>query len=136
MSQKIIDGIRRAYDAFNRGDIQAAVDAANLDPDVLWSEPPEFYAGGTYHGPQEVARYLTLSYQSSAKVQSLPEELLEVGNKIFVLVHFHAWPKEGGQPREGYIADVYTVQNGRVVQMQAYSNPEEARKAVGLPSHY
>jgi ketosteroid isomerase-like protein len=136
MNKDIIEGIRSAYDAFNRGDIQGAVNAANLDPNILWSEPESFYAGGTYHGPQGVAKYLTLSYEASEKVQSLPEEILEVGDKIFVLVHFHAWPKGGGQPREGRIADVYTIRDGKVVQMQAYSEPEEARKAVGLPSHH
>jgi ketosteroid isomerase-like protein len=38
--------------------------------------------------------------------------------------------------KEGRIADVYTVHDGKVVQMQAYRDPEEARKAVGLlPNH-
>ncbi len=45
------------------------------------------------------------------------------------------WPKGGGQMREGHIADVYTVHDGKIVQMQAYGDPEEARKAVGLSPH-
>jgi ketosteroid isomerase-like protein len=135
MNKHIIDNLRRGYDAFSRGDIQGAVDALDPDPDILWSEPESFYAGGIYRGPQGVAQYLTLSYEASEKVQSLPEEILEVGDKIFVLVHFQAWPKGGGQPREGRIADVYTVQAGKIVQMQAYSDPEEARNAIGLSSH-
>ncbi len=136
MNKQIIDNLRRGYDAFSRGDIQGAIDAVDPDPDILWSEPESFYAGGIYRGRQGVAEYLTLSYEASEKVQSLPEEILEVGDKIFVLVHFQAWPKGGGQPREGRIADVYTVQDGKVIQMQAYSDPEEARKAVGLSSHH
>jgi ketosteroid isomerase-like protein len=136
MNKHIIEGIRRAYDSFSRGDIQGAVAAVDLAPDILWSEPEEFYAGGTYRGPKGVAQYLTLSYESSEKVQSLPEEILEVGDKIVVLVHFLAWPKGGGQMREGRIADVYTVQDGKIVQMQAYSDPEEACKAVGLSPHH
>jgi len=135
MNKHVIDSLRHAYDAFSRGDIQGAVDAVDLDPDILWSEPESFYAGGTYRGPQGVAEYLTLSYEASEKIQMLPEEILEVGDKIFVLVHFQAWPKGGGQPREGRIADVYTVQDGKIVQMQAYSDPEEARKALGLSPH-
>jgi ketosteroid isomerase-like protein len=135
MNKHIIDNLRRAYDAFSRGDIQGAVDAVDPDPDILWSEPESFYAGGTYRGPQGVAEYLTLSYEASEKVQSLPEEIFEVGDKIVVLVHFQAWPKGGGQMREGHIADVYTVQDGKIVQMQAYSDPEEACKAVGLSPH-
>lgn len=136
MNKQIIDNLRRGYDAFSRGDIQGAIDAVDPDPDILWSEPESFYAGGIYRGRQGVAEYLTLSYEASEKVQSLPEEILEVGDKIFVLVHFQAWPKGGGQSREGRIADVYTVQDGKVIQMQAYSDPEEARKAVGLSSHH
>jgi ketosteroid isomerase-like protein len=63
----------------------------------------------------------------------VPEEIIEVGDKIAVFLHFQAWPKGGGQPREGHIADVYTVQEGKVVQMQAYADPTEARKAIELP---
>ncbi len=82
MNKYIIEGIRRAYDAFSRGDIQGAVAAVDLAPDILWSEPEDFSAGGTHRGPQGVAQYLTRSYEASEKVQSLPEEILEVGNKI------------------------------------------------------
>lgn len=136
MNKHIIEGIRRAYDAFSHGDVQGAVDAVDLDPDILWREPEDFHAGGTYRGREGVAEYLTLSREPFEKAQSLPEEILEVGDKIVVFVHFQAWPKGGGQPIEGRIADVYTVQDGRIVQMQAYSDPEEARKAVGLlPQH-
>lgn len=132
MQEQIIEGLRHAYEAFSRGDIQSAIEAVDFSPDILWSEPESFYAGGTYHGREGVARYLTLSYSASEKVRSMPEEILEIGNKIVVFVHFQAWPKGGGQMREGHIADVYTIDNGKVVQMQAYSDPEEARKAVGL----
>lgn len=34
--------------------------------------------------------------------------------------------------REGHIADVYTIQEGKVVQMHAYADPLEARQALGL----
>lgn len=133
MYEHIIDGLRRAYAAFSRGDIRGAIDAVEFAPDILWIEPEEFYAGGTYHGPEGVARYLTLSYNASEKVQSAPEEIIEIGDTILVLVHFQAWPKGGGQPREGHIADVYTVRDEKIVRMQAYSHLNAARRAVGLP---
>lgn len=64
MNKHIIGNLRRGYDAFSRGDIQGAVEALDPDPDILWSEPEDFSAGGTYRGPQGVAEYLTLSYES------------------------------------------------------------------------
>jgi len=39
-------------------------------------------------------------------VQNVPEEMLVVGDKMAVFFHFQAWPKGGGEPREGHIADV------------------------------
>ncbi len=43
-----ITALRAAYAAFNRGDMDAAVEA--LDAHIEWSEPAEFPGGGTYHG--------------------------------------------------------------------------------------
>jgi ketosteroid isomerase-like protein len=60
----------------------------------------------------------------------LPEEIIEVGDKILVLVHLRTVPKGGGELQEGHIADVYTARDGKIVAMQAYSDPEETRKAV------
>ena len=43
------EALWQAYAAFNRNDIPAAV--AALDPQIEWTEPPEFPGGGiTYHG--------------------------------------------------------------------------------------
>ena len=50
MSKNIIDGLRYAYEAYCRGDSEEAVDAIDVDPNILWIEPKEFYAGGTYRG--------------------------------------------------------------------------------------
>jgi ketosteroid isomerase-like protein len=133
MSKNIIDGLRYAYEAYCRGDIEGAVDAIDVDPNILWIEPKEFYAGGTYRGRQGVIDYLTLAYAATEQVQNVPEEILVVGDKIAVFLHFQAWPKGGGEPREGHIADVYTVLEGKIVQMQAYADPAEARKAIGSP---
>ncbi len=92
---------------------------------------------------RRVIDYLTLAYAATEQVQNVPEEILVVGDKIAVFLHFQAWPKGGGEfqawpkgggePREGHIADVYTLHEGKVVQMQAYADPAEARKAIGSP---
>lgn len=130
MSKTMSDKLKRAYAAFSRGAIEEAVDAIEADSEIVWTEPGEFYAGGTYHGRAGVIEYLTKSYEASERVESLPEEIIEAGDKIVVFVHFQAWPKGGGQMREGHIADVYTVRDGRIVRMQAYSDPAEARRAI------
>ena len=90
MSKNIVDGLRYAYEAYCRGDIQGAVDAIAVDPDILWIEPKEFYAGGTYRGREAVIDYLTRAYSANEQVQHAPEEILVVGDKIAVFLHFQA----------------------------------------------
>jgi ketosteroid isomerase-like protein len=133
MYEQIIERLRQGYAAFSRGDVQGAVDVLDPDPGILWTEPASFHAGGTYHGRAGVLEYLTRSREPVERAESVPEEIVAVGDKLVVFVHFHAWPKGGGTPREGRIADVYTVQDGKIVQMHAYSDQDEARRAVGLP---
>jgi ketosteroid isomerase-like protein len=135
MSKHIIDGLRNAYEASCRGDSEGAVDAIDVDPHILWIEPNEFYAAGTYLGREAVIDCLTLAYAATEQVQNVPEEILVVGDKIAVFFHFQAWPKGGGEPREGHIADVSTLHESKVVQMQAYADPAQARKAIGSPHH-
>jgi ketosteroid isomerase-like protein len=47
-TEKLISALRAAYAAFNRGDLDAAVELLNAQ--IEWSEPSEFPGGGTYHG--------------------------------------------------------------------------------------
>jgi hypothetical protein len=61
MNKNIIDGLRYAYEAYGRGDSEGAVDAIDVDPDILWIEPKEFYSGGTYRGREAVIDSLTLA---------------------------------------------------------------------------
>ena len=77
-------GLREAYAAFNRGDIDAAVRI--LDPDVEWIEPAEFPGGGTYHGIEGAKQYLAQSRAGAAQVISEPEQFIPVGNRIVVFV--------------------------------------------------
>ena len=58
IEQMIVD-LRAAYAAFNRGDMDAAVEP--LDAQIEWSEPAEFPGGGTYHGRDGARQYLAQS---------------------------------------------------------------------------
>ena len=55
-TKQMIIALRAAYTAFNRGDIDAAVEP--LDAQIEWSEPAEFPGGGTYHGREGAKKYL------------------------------------------------------------------------------
>ncbi len=127
---EITQALQDAYAAFNRGDIDACL--AALDPNVEWIEPTEFPGGGTYHGHAGVARYLSQSRAPWATIKSEPEKFIPAGDKIVVFVHTQVQAKADDPIVEGRIADVYTVENGSVIRMQACVDREAAMRYAGL----
>jgi ketosteroid isomerase-like protein len=121
-----ITELRRAYEAFNRGDIDSAVQF--LGPQVEWIEPDEFPGGGTYHGVGGVQKYLAQSRAGAAQVISEPERFIPVGDRMVVFVHARVLPKENGMWQDIRLADVYTIQGGKATKMRAFANREDALK--------
>ena len=73
-ARQAISALRSAYAAFNRGDMDAAVQP--LDAEIEWTEPAEFPGGGTYHGREAAKHYLTQSRAAWAEVSSEPERFI------------------------------------------------------------
>ena len=121
--------LRDAYSAFNRGDIDAAVQG--LDPQIEWIEPAEFPGGGTYHGRDGVKHYLAQSRAAWAEISSGPERFIAAGNRIVVFVHARLRPKGSDEWQDVKLADVYTVRDGKIVGMRAFADRQEALLWVG-----
>jgi len=116
--------LRAAYSAFNRGDIDAAVQS--LDPNIDWSEPTEFPGGGSYHGREGAKKYLTNSRASVAEVISQPEQFIPAGDRIVVFVYARVRPKDSTTWQEVRLADVYLFRNLTPIQMRAFADRQAA----------
>jgi len=134
--EQVIAALRGAYAAFNRGDIEAAVES--LDEQIEWTEPADFPGGGTYHGREGVKHYLSQSRAAWAEVNSEPEQFISSGNRIVVFVHARVRPKydkndnnNDNDWREVNLADVYTLSNGKITEMRAFADRQEALKWAG-----
>jgi ketosteroid isomerase-like protein len=122
--------LEKAYAAFNRGDIEATVEA--MEPDIEWTEPAEFPFGGTYHGHAGVKLYLAQSRAGWGEVRSEPERFIPSGDRIVVFVHARVRPLDSEEWREVRLADVYTFRNGKAVHMRAFADRQDALRWVGL----
>ncbi len=124
-----ITTLRDAYSAFNRGNIDAAVE--KLDAHIEWIEPVEFPGGGVYHGRDGVKQYLTQSRAAWAEVSSEPERFIAAGQRIVVFVHARVRAKGSNEWQDVRLADVYTVRGGKIVEMRAFADRQEALRWVG-----
>ena len=122
--QQRIAILRAAYSAFNRGDIDAAVQS--LDPNIDWSEPTEFPGGGSYQGRQGAKQYLTNSRASVAEVVSDPEQFIPAGDRIVVFVYARVRPKDSTAWQEVRLADVYLFRDLTPIQMKAFADRHQA----------
>jgi pimeloyl-ACP methyl ester carboxylesterase/ketosteroid isomerase-like protein len=127
--EQAIAALRGAYAAFKRGDIEAAVEP--LDEQIEWTEPVEFPGGGTYHGREGVRHYLTQSRGAWAEVNSEPEQFISAGKRIVVFFHARVRPKDNNEWRELNLADVYTVLDGKIIEMRAFADRQQALQWVG-----
>jgi ketosteroid isomerase-like protein len=125
-----INALRGAYAAFNRGDMESAVQP--LDLQIEWTEPAEFPGGGTYHGREAVKGYLTQSRAAWAEGSSEPERFIVFGNRIVVFVHARFRLKNSQQWGDMSLADVYTIRDGIAVQMRAFADRKEALNWAGV----
>lgn len=128
-TEQLIMALRGAYAAFNRGDIDAAVEP--LDAQIEWTEPAEFPGGGTYYGREGAKQYLAQSRAAWAEVISEPEKFIPAGNRIVVFVHARVRPKDSQDWQEVRLADVYTFRNGKAIQMRAFDDRQEALRWAG-----
>jgi hypothetical protein len=119
--EHVVTARRGTCAPFNGGDMTAAVEP--LDAQIQGTEPREFPRRGTYHGQDGVKQYLTQPRAAGAEVNSEPERFIMAGNRIVVLVRNH-W-------QDASLADVYTIRNGRVVEMQAFADRRQALRSVG-----
>jgi ketosteroid isomerase-like protein len=125
------EALRQAYAAFNRNDIPATVVA--LDPQIEWTEPPEFPGGGiTYRGHAGVQAYLSTSRENWTEGSSEPERFIPAGDKIVVFVHARARLKGSTEWHETRLADVFTFRNGKAIQMHAFADRHEALEWAGV----
>jgi ketosteroid isomerase-like protein len=94
MSRQNVEVVRRAYEAWNAGDLDAA--AEFLDPVIEWRMPPNFPEAGTYQGIEEVKSRLEEFLESWEEFQVEVEELIETGDRVVALTRSRAEAKASG----------------------------------------
>ena len=129
MSQENVEIVRAIYEAAERRDWDRAF--RDQHPDVELTSPPGIDAG-TYRGRAEIQRFwedwfTVFEERSSAQ----PEQFIESGDQVAVVVKFRAWPKGSSHAIEIRNGHLWSIRDGEVVSMRMFPNPDEALAAAG-----
>ena len=123
--------LRRCYAAGNRGDVDAVVGA--LAPEIEWWGHPQLPEPGPLHGPEEVGRWLEGTGDVLAEVEMIVDEMIDLGDRVVVIVRLSARGKGSGVPVEGGPdVHLWTMRDGKAVQFRWYQGTTRAFKELGL----
>jgi ketosteroid isomerase-like protein len=130
-SKKTTALLRRFYEYFNHRDLDAVLELCApeievyKDPEVI-----EMVAAFTPRGQERVAQYLRGWLDSWDNYQARPEQILESGEEVVVLVHVRARGKGSQFDIEADMADAFTVRDGKIVSLRLYIQRQDALQAI------
>jgi uncharacterized protein len=123
------DLIRRGYQAWNHGDVEAVVEF--LDPEIRWEGYTHIPESGTLTGREEVRAWLERFLEAWEELDIEVTDMIENNDRVIALVSFHGLGKGSGVEVEGGVdAHVWTVRDGRAVAVRLYQGTQEALEGV------
>lgn len=128
MSQENVEALREGYDAFGRGDLDAAF--ANFADDIVWRGTGESVpAGGTYHGIEEVrSKWLPEFAATYQDFSQSVDELLDCGDHVVALGT--ARSSVGGQQIDAPFCHVWKYSGDKVVEATFFGDSGQVLQAL------
>jgi uncharacterized protein len=131
VSQENVEVVKRAFEAFERGDLDAF--SQLQDPDIEWQTSSEDPDAATHRGREAVRRYFEQWMESFEGLRADVQECIDVGNdRVFAWTRWAGRGRASGADAEWHLAIIYTFRNGKAVRAEEYFDRGEALEAVGL----
>ncbi len=123
-----VEIVRRSLEAFDHGDIERALAAA--DPGLVTTRvDPD---GAVFHGPEGFLQALSEWVEDFTEWSNASEELIDAGDRVVARVHQVARGAGSGVPVEADYWLIFTLADGNVTRLDIYSDRGQALAAAGL----
>jgi len=126
-----VEAVRRGYEAFNRGDIEASL--TTLHPEIEWHTyivPGP--GGGTYHGHDGVRELWSDARRIFGEFRNVPEDLFEAGEHVVAFVRVEGVGTKSGIAVQARIAHVHTFREGKIRRVESFEDRDEALRVAGI----
>jgi uncharacterized protein len=133
MSQENAEAFQRAAEAFNRGDIDAVLEA--FDPEVEWHAVFQVMLGGAAtvcKGRADIREYIRELEEGFAEMHLQLGEFRDLGERLIVIGRVAGRGRNSGAEIDAPIVFVADYKAGRIFRMADYLDPDKALEAAGL----
>jgi ketosteroid isomerase-like protein len=132
MSEENVESIRRAFEAYEQGDLDAAV--ANIAPDC------EYVAAGTvpgrtgtYRGPEGYRTFVAWLREEFSDAHGQIDTLIDAGDSVVVGATLSGRGRQSGIPASFTFWQVWKFnEDGQSIHGQGFADKADALEAAGL----
>jgi len=134
MSRENVEMIREMFALVNDGGVEAASDAFGplLDPEFELEEAANVPDRETHSGRDAFIANMAKLEEGFEELRLDPIEIVDLGNKVVVVLSITGRGRAGGTPVEGRIAQLWTLRDGKALSLRDYATKADALEAVGL----
>jgi ketosteroid isomerase-like protein len=132
MSEENIEIVRRGYETLNRGDVDAVLEMC--DPDIEIQLPEGGLNTGTLRGHRGLMDFLEGYADAFESFRMEPERFLAAEHQVVVILRVVGRGRGSGLEVDVRPAHLWTMDSGRAVRVQAFTEREHgaAFKAAGV----
>ena len=130
MSRENVELVKRAYEAFNTGGVDAILEY--MDPEIVWEDLDALPDAGKYRGHEAFRESVRQFYDAFGELSFTGEEFIDAGDDVVVAHRWHGSGRSSGTPFEGLVWNVMTVRDGKLVRRRGFTERKAALAAVGL----
>jgi ketosteroid isomerase-like protein len=131
VARENVEIVRRSFDAYSRGDLDAMV--ADFAPDCDYVATGVIAGtGGVYKGPEGYKRFLDSFNEEFDDPRAEVHQLVEAGDHVLVSATLRGRGKQSGAETSWPVWQVWELRNGKFVHGQGFTDREQALEAAGL----
>jgi uncharacterized protein len=126
-----VETLRNGYEAFGRGDVEAATES--FADDIRWENPEarQIPNPGVAQGKDAVKQIFAELGDHWESFNLTADEFLESGDTVVVLSHSEAKGKESGREVKLPWVHIFRFQDTKVTEVQALTDTALAAEALG-----
>ena len=131
MSEENVEIVRAAYEAFERGDLEAISQLQGAA--IEWQTSAEDPDAATHRGREAVRRYFEGYMETFPGLRAELEECVGVSDRqVLATVRYTGRARASGMDMDWRQWLIYTVQAGLIVRAEEYFDRNQALEAAGL----
>lgn len=134
MSSDNVENLRRCFALANDQGIEAAVEAFRdlIDDEFGLEEAEDMIDRERYAGREAFIANMRKLEESFDAIRIEPQEFVDLDDRIVVVVSMTALGKGSGAPVEVTFAQLWSIRDGKAVDLRDYATKSEALEAAGL----